>query len=68
VRHSARLRVALLGFTVIATLLAHGTRGLTGDMRQRQETTAFEHLAIVGGFLFVVINGAGRLSVDSLLR
>jgi uncharacterized membrane protein YphA (DoxX/SURF4 family) len=41
---------------------------LTGDMRQRQETTAFEHLAIVGGFLFVVINGAGRLSVDSLLR
>jgi putative oxidoreductase len=60
--------LALLGFTVIATLLAHGTRGLTGDKRQQQETTAFEHLAIVGGFLFVVIHGAGRLSVDNLLR
>jgi putative oxidoreductase len=60
--------LALLGFTVMATLLAHGTRGLTGDKRLQQETTAFEHLAIVGGFLFVVIHGAGRLSVDSLLR
>jgi putative oxidoreductase len=60
--------LALLGFTVIATLLAHGTRGLTGAKRQQQETTAFEHLAIVGGFLFVVIHGAGRLGVDNLLR
>ena len=60
--------LALLGFTVIATLLAHGTRGLTGDKRQRQETTAFEHLAIVGGFVFVVVHGAGRLSLDHLLK
>jgi putative oxidoreductase len=60
--------LGLLGFTVIATLLAHGTRGLTGEKRLQQETTAFEHLAIVGGFLFVVIHGAGRLSVDNLLR
>jgi putative oxidoreductase len=59
--------LVLLGFTVIATLMAHGTRGLTGDKRQRQETTAFEHLAIVGGFLFVLVHGAGRLSVDNLL-
>jgi uncharacterized membrane protein YphA (DoxX/SURF4 family) len=36
--------------------------------RQQQETTAFEHLAIVGVFLFVVIHGAGRLSLDNLLR
>src|SRR5262249_45267838 len=54
--------------TVVATLLAHGTRGLTGDKRQQQETTAFEHLAIVGGLLFVVIHGAGRLSLDNLLQ
>jgi putative oxidoreductase len=60
--------LALLGFTVMATLLAHGTRGLTGEKRQQQATTAFEHLAIVGGFLFVVVHGAGRLSVDNLLR
>jgi putative oxidoreductase len=60
--------LALLGFTVIATLMAHGSRGLTGEKRQQQETTTFEHLAIVGGFLFVIIHGAGRLSVDNLLR
>jgi hypothetical protein len=60
--------LALLTFTVTSTLLAHGLRGLTGDKRQQQETTAFEHMAIVGGFLFVVIHGAGGLSVDNLLR
>src|SRR5271157_4894344 len=60
--------LALLGFTVVATLLAHGSRGLTGEKREQQETTTFEHLAIVGGFLFVVIHGAGALSVDNLLR
>src|SRR5262245_38003116 len=60
--------VTLLGFTVIATLLAHGTRGLTSEKRQEQVTTTFEHLAIVGGFLFVLVHGPGRLSVDNLLR
>ena len=60
--------LALLAFTLTATLLAHGIRGLTGEKRQQQETTAFEHLAIVGVFLFVVIHGAGRLSLDNLLR
>ena len=60
--------LALLGFTVIAALMAHGSRGLTGEKRQQQETTTFEHLAIVGGFLFVIIHGAGGLSVDNLLR
>ena len=60
--------LGLLGFTLIATLLAHGSRGLTGEKRQQQETTTFEHLAIVGGFLLVAIHGAGGLSVDNLLR
>ncbi|MFZ2137638.1 MAG: DoxX family protein [Xanthobacteraceae bacterium] len=41
---------------------------MTGEKRQQQETTTFEHLAIVGGFLFVIIHGAGGLSVDNLLR
>jgi uncharacterized membrane protein YphA (DoxX/SURF4 family) len=60
--------LALLSFTVIATLLAHGSRGLTGEKREQALTTTFEHLAIVGGFLFVIFHGAGALSVDELLR
>jgi putative oxidoreductase len=60
--------LALLSFTVIATLLAHGSHGLKGEKRQQALTTTFEHLAIVGGFLFVIFHGAGALSVDELLR
>jgi putative oxidoreductase len=60
--------LGLLIFTVIATLLAHGSRGLSGEKRQQAQTTTFEHLAIVGGFLFVIFHGAGALSVDELLR
>jgi putative oxidoreductase len=60
--------LALLGFTVVATLLAHGSQGLTGEKRQQQLTTTFEHLAIVGGFMLLIIYGAGGPSVDDLLR
>ena len=60
--------MVLLGFWARLGALAHGLRGLTGDKRQQQETTAFEHMAIVGGFLFVVVHGAGGLSVDNPLR
>ena len=37
--------LALLTFTVIATLLAHGSRGLTGEKRQQQETSEAGRLA-----------------------
>jgi uncharacterized membrane protein YphA (DoxX/SURF4 family) len=60
--------LALLGFTIVATVLAHGTAGLSGKERQQQITTSLEHLAIVGGFLLVVIHGSGPLSVDTWLR
>jgi putative oxidoreductase len=57
--------LALLSFTVIATLLAHGPRGFTGEKRQQALTTTFEHLAIVGGcFLFVIFHGAGSVSTS----
>ena len=60
--------VVLLGFTVVATLLAHRGSGLSGAARERQITTSLEHLAIVGGFLLLVIYGAGSFSLDNLLR
>jgi putative oxidoreductase len=60
--------LVLLGFTVVATLLAHRASGLSGAARQQQITTSLEHLAIVGGFLLLVIYGAGSLSIDNLLR
>jgi putative oxidoreductase len=59
---------ALLGFTVVATLLAHGASGLSGAKQQEQITTSFEHLAIVGGLILLIVYGGGPLSLDSLLR
>ena len=59
----------LLGFTVVATLLAHVSQMMvTGEKRGQQLTTTFEHLAIVGGFMFLIVYGAGKLSLDSWLR
>lgn len=60
--------LALLAFTVVATLLAHRATGLSGRARQQQITTSLEHLAIVGGFLFLMIYGPGALSIDAPLR
>jgi putative oxidoreductase len=60
--------LVLLGFVVVATLLAHRTSRLSGAARQQQITTSLEHLAIVGGFLLLTIYGPGRFSIDELLR
>jgi putative oxidoreductase len=54
----------LLGFTVVATALAHNPLGLGGVEFQRQLTTSLEHLGIVGGFLLLIAAGAGPISID----
>jgi putative oxidoreductase len=55
----------LAGFTIVATLLAHGFWSLSGIERVRQLTTSLEHLAIVGGFILVMIYGPGPMSLDA---
>jgi len=56
--------VALLlaGFSVLAALLFH-----TGA-DQIQQIMFMKNLGLAGGFLFLVANGAGRLSVDHLFK
>jgi len=58
----------LLGFTVVATALAHNPLGLEGVEFQRQLTTSLEHLAIVGGFILVIAGGAGPISIDHMIE
>jgi putative oxidoreductase len=60
--------LALLGFTLVATLLGHRITGLSGQARRQQITTSLEHLAIMGGFLLLILYGPGQLSLDALLR
>ncbi len=57
--------VALLlaAFSVLAALLFHA-----GSPDQIQQIMLLKNLGLAGGFLFLVANGAGRLSVDRLLR
>jgi putative oxidoreductase len=56
--------VALLlaGFSIIAALLFHA-----GSADQMQQIMFLKDLGLAGGFLFLVANGAGRLSVDARL-
>lgn len=58
----------LLGFTVVATALAHNPLGLDGVEFQRQLITSLEHLAIVGGFVLLIAGGAGPVSIDGRIE
>ena len=50
----------LVGFTVLATLLAHPFWTFEAPDRGRQTATFFEHLAIVGGFAVAAMLVNGR--------
>lgn len=56
--------VALLlaGFSILTALLFHA-----GSADQLQQIMFLKNLGLAGGFLFLVANGAGRLSVDAQL-
>jgi putative oxidoreductase len=53
----------LLGFTALATLIAHRPFDHEGPARRMQFTIALEHLAICGGLLLLAIVGAGRFAL-----
>jgi putative oxidoreductase len=60
--------LALGGFTVVATLMAHRYWHLSGMERTQQRVVCLEHLAIVGGFIMLIVYGGGSLSLDHWLR
>jgi putative oxidoreductase len=59
--------LGLLGFTVVATLVGHRFWHLSGLERSQQLMTSLEHLAIVGGFLLLIVYGPGAFSLDHLM-
>jgi putative oxidoreductase len=66
--HAELGALLLLGFTVLATLIAHRPFDHEGPARRMQFTIALEHLAICGGLLLLVFFGPGRLSIDWMMR
>ena len=50
----------LAGFTILSALLFH-----LNFADQTQSALFMKNIAIAGGFLFLVVNGAGQLSLDN---
>ena len=53
----------LAGFTLLTALFFHSNFG-----QPMQNIMFMKNLAIAGGFLFLVVNGAGRFSLDHVLN
>jgi putative oxidoreductase len=58
--------VLMILFTIAATLIAHRFWEFEGAARRTQQTQFFKNLAIVGGFIFLMVNGGGRYCIDRL--
>jgi putative oxidoreductase len=58
----------LIAFTLAATLIAHRFWDFDEASARMQQTQFFKNVAITGGFLFLFVSGAGRFSLDHLLR
>ena len=61
--------VALLVFTVLATLIAHRFwEYAPGAAHEMQRISFFKNVAIVGGFVFLAAHGGGRYCLEQLWR
>ena len=55
--------VALLVFTALAALLFHNFWSVPAEQAQIQMIMFMKNIAIMGGLLFVVLHGSGKLSL-----
>jgi putative oxidoreductase len=58
--HTRLVALLLAGFSIVAALLFHS------GADQIQHIMFLKNLGLAGGFLFLMANGAGRLSIDHL--
>jgi putative oxidoreductase len=66
--HVRLAAVLMVLFTVAATVIAHRFRDFEGAARQTQQSQFLKNLAIVGGYLFLIVIGGGRYCLDRLWR
>ena len=57
--HTRLVALWLAGFSIVTGVLFHA-----GSADQMQQIMFLKNLGLAGGFLFLVANGAGRLSLD----
>ncbi len=58
----------LILFTVAATLIAHRFWEFEGAARTTQQSQFLKNFAIIGGYVFLMVNGGGRYCLDRLWR
>ena len=69
VGYKARIgAVLLLTFLVLASYYFHPFWKLEGQAQQEQMIQFMKNLSMMGAMLFVIANGSGPMSVDSLLH
>jgi putative oxidoreductase len=69
VGYKARIGAALLlTFLVLASYYFHAFWKLDGQAQQEQMIHFMKNLSMMGAMLFVVANGSGPMSVDSVLQ
>ena len=64
-RYSA---LVMLIFTIVASFSSHAFWTYPEAQRAMQHTHFWKNMSIKGGFLLLFVTGAGRYSVDNLLR
>lgn len=57
--------LAFAGFTLIASFFFHAYWSAPADQQFVQQLLFFKNVAVVGGLLFVAVQGAGRWSLDA---
>ena len=61
--------VVMVVFLLVATFSSHRYWNFTDVAQRRVQDSAFyKNIAILGGFLYLFVSGAGRFSLDGLLR
>jgi putative oxidoreductase len=61
--------LVMIVFMLVATFSSHRYWEFTDlAVRRAQDSSFYKNLAILGGFLFLFVGGAGRLSLDAWLR
>jgi putative oxidoreductase len=64
-RYAALLMVA---FTIAASLTSHRYWEQTGNAARNNDLHFYKNLSVIGGFLALFVAGAGRYSIDALIR
>jgi putative oxidoreductase len=57
--HTRLVALVMAGFSIVTGVIFH-----SGSADQMQQIMFLKNLGLAGGFLFLVANGAGRLSLD----